>query len=160
MLLETAHRLKACATFRMLTLRKNPPMIETKIESSLQSDAKPQETSEWIEALDEIIDESGTERANFLIEKLLNRTAEFGAVAPGKINTPYCNTIPVDQEAPYPGDRAIERTIKSLIRWNAMAMVVRANKYDPGIGGHISTYASLATLSEVGHNHFFHARYD
>jgi pyruvate dehydrogenase E1 component len=160
MLLETAHRLKACATFRMLTLRKNPPMIETKIESSLQSDAKPQETSEWIEALDEIIDESGTERANFLIEKLLNRTAEFGAVAPGKINTPYCNTIPVDQEAPYPGDRAIERTIKSLIRWNAMAMVVRANKYDPGIGGHISTYASLATLSEVGHNHFFYAKYD
>ena len=69
------------------------------------------------------------------------------------------NTIPVEEEDPYPGDRAIERRIKSLVRWNAMAMVVRANKYDPGIGGHISTYASLATLLEVGHNHFFHARY-
>ena len=65
----------------------------------------------------------------------------------------------MDEEVPYPGDRAIERRIKSLIRWNAMAMVVRANKHDSGIGGHISTYASLATLAEVGHNHFFHAKH-
>src|SRR5437899_8001618 len=127
-------------------------MIDTKVESIVQSDANPQETSEWLEALDEIIDESGTQRATFLIGRLLNRALEFGAVAPGGLNTPYINTIPPDQEVQYPGDRKIERTIKSLIRWNAMAMVVRANKYDSGIGGHISTYASLATLSEVGHN--------
>ncbi|MGI8742947.1 MAG: pyruvate dehydrogenase (acetyl-transferring), homodimeric type [Bryobacteraceae bacterium] len=134
-------------------------MIEANIEPAIQSDVNPQETSEWLESLDEIIDQSGTERATFLLDKLLNRASEFGATTSAKINTPYINTIPVDQEVPYPGDRAIERQIKSLIRWNAMAMVVRANKYDAGIGGHISTYASLATLAEVGHNHFFHAKY-
>ena len=75
--------------------------------------------------------------------------------APPKVTTPYVNTIPVEEQVPYPGDRALERRIKSLIRWNAAAMVVRANKYDPNIGGHISTYASLATLTEVGFNHFF-----
>jgi pyruvate dehydrogenase E1 component len=78
---------------------------------------------------------------------------------PVHLNTPYVNTIPVEEESPYPGDRAMERRIKSLIRWNAMAMVHRQNKKDPGIGGHISTYSSLATLLEVGYNHFFHATY-
>ena len=78
---------------------------------------------------------------------------------PVQLNTPYVNTIRPEEEVPYPGDRAMERRIKSLIRWNAMAMVVRQNKYDAGIGGHISTYASLATLLEVGFNHFFHASY-
>jgi pyruvate dehydrogenase complex dehydrogenase (E1) component len=82
-----------------------------------------------------------------------------GAELPIHLNTPYVNTIRVEDEVPYPGDRAMERRIKSLIRWNAMAMVVRQNKYDAGIGGHISTYASLATLLEVGFNHFFHASY-
>ncbi len=82
-----------------------------------------------------------------------------GAELPVQLNTPYINTIRPEDEVPYPGDRAMERRIKSLIRWNAMAMVVRQNKYDPGIGGHISTYASLATLLEVGFNHFFHAQY-
>jgi len=75
------------------------------------------------------------------------------------LNTPYVNTIRVQEEEPYPGDRLIERRIKSLVRWNAMAMVHRQNKKDPGIGGHISTYSSLATLIEVGFNHFFRARY-
>ncbi len=134
-------------------------MIDTNLESAVRSDANPQETGEWLESFDEIIDQSGTERATFLLEKLLHRAAEFGVSTPSKLNTHYINTIPVDQEVPYPGDRAIERRIKSLIRWNAMAMVVRANKDDAGIGGHISTFASLATLSEVGHNHFFHGKY-
>jgi pyruvate dehydrogenase E1 component len=134
-------------------------MIATKPESEVQHDNNPQETSEWLESLDEVIDASGTDRARYLLEKLLNRAAQFGAAGAPGLHTPYINTIPVDEEVPYPGDRAIERRIKSLIRWNAMAMVVRANKYDNGIGGHISTYASLATLLEVGHNHFFHARY-
>ena len=134
-------------------------MIDTNIETHVQRDANPQETAEWLEALDQIIDETGTQRASFVLERLLNRAAEFGVTATAGVNTPYINTIPVDQEVPYPGDRKIERQIKSLVRWNAMAMVVRANKHDNGIGGHISTYASLATLAEVGHHHFFHGSY-
>ena len=134
-------------------------MIETKLEIPVQNDVNPQETAEWLEALDEIIDETGRVRASYLLEKLLDRAAAFGVTATTGLNTPYINTIPVDEELPYPGDRAIERRIKSLLRWNAMAMVVRANKYDNGIGGHISTYASLATLLEVGHNHFFHGSF-
>jgi pyruvate dehydrogenase E1 component len=132
-------------------------MLKTKEER--QTDLNPQETSEWLEALDQVVDEAGPDRANYLLEKLLSRAADFG-VAPPRVRTPYLNTIPVHEEVPYPGDRALERRIKSLVRWNAAAMVVRANKYDPNIGGHISTYASLATLSEVGFNHFFRGSYD
>jgi pyruvate dehydrogenase E1 component len=88
-----------------------------------------------------------------------NLRQQNGAEVPVHLNTPYINTIRAEDELPYPGDRAMERRIKSLIRWNAMAMVVRQNKYDAGIGGHISTYASLATLLEVGFNHFFRAAY-
>ena len=81
-----------------------------------------------------------------------------GVELPLQLTTPYINTIPADKQPPYPGNREIERRIKSIIRWNAMAMVVRANKRFPGIGGHISTYASAATLYEVGFNHFFRGR--
>jgi len=123
-------------------------------------DLDPLETAEWEEALDQVIDEAGPDRAAYLLEQLNQRARLSGAEMPIHLNTPYVNTISPDQEVPYPGDRAMERRIKSLIRWNAMAMVVRQNKYDSGIGGHISTYASLATLLEVGFNHFFHARYD
>jgi pyruvate dehydrogenase E1 component len=119
------------------------------------ADLNPQETSEWLEALEQIVEEEGPDRAAYLLQKVLERASYLGVSAPAKINTPYINTIPVQEQAPYPGDRAIERRIKSLIRWNAAAMVVRANKYDPNIGGHISTFASLATLAEVGFNHFF-----
>jgi pyruvate dehydrogenase E1 component len=122
-------------------------------------DLDPQETAEWMEALDQIIDEAGPDRAAFLLEQLTDRARAQGAGLPIHLNTPYVNTIPPEDELAYPGDRAMERRIKSLIRWNAMAMVVRQNKYDSGIGGHISTYASLATLLEVGFNHFFHASY-
>ncbi len=122
-------------------------------------DLNPQETSEWVEALDQVIDEAGPDRAAYLLEQLTERARVNGAELPIHLNTPYVNTIRPEDEVPYPGDRAMERRIKSLIRWNAMAMVVRQNKYDPGIGGHISTYASLATLLEVGFNHFFHAKY-
>ncbi len=133
-------------------------MLKTKEER--QTDLNPQETSEWLEALDQIVDEAGPDRAAYLLAKLMDRASEFGVPAAGRINTPYLNTIPAHEEAPYPGDRALERRIKSLIRWNAAAMVVRANKYDPNIGGHISTYASLATISEVGFNHFFRGSID
>src|SRR5580693_4073857 len=132
-------------------------MLETKVESS--ADANPQETTEWIESLDSVVEDGGSERASFLLARLIDHAALYGIQTPHKLTTPYINTIPLEEEVPYPGDREIERRIKSLNRWNAMAMVVRANKHDPGIGGHISTYASLATLTEVGHNHFFHGKH-
>ena len=122
-------------------------------------DLDPQETSEWVAALEEIIDQAGPDRAAFLLERLTDRARFEGVELPIQLNTPYVNTIRVEDEAPFPGDRAMERRIKSLVRWNAMAMVVHQNKHDAGIGGHISTYASLATLLEVGFNHFFHAKY-
>ena len=122
-------------------------------------DLDPRETAEWMEALDQVLDETGPDRAAYILEQLTERARFSGAELPIHLNTPYVNTIRVEDEVPYPGDRALERRIKSLLRWNAMAMVVRQNKYDPGIGGHISTYASLATLLEVGFNHFFHASY-
>ncbi|MBV9443861.1 MAG: pyruvate dehydrogenase (acetyl-transferring), homodimeric type, partial [Acidobacteriaceae bacterium] len=132
-------------------------MLKTKEER--ETDLNAQETSEWLEALDQVIDEAGNDRAAYLLDRLLARAAEFGVSAKETLNTPYWNTIPAHEEVPYPGDRALERRIKSLIRWNAAAMVVRANKYDPNIGGHISTYASLAAVSEVAFNHFFRASY-
>jgi pyruvate dehydrogenase E1 component len=132
-------------------------MLKTKVETP--DDLNPQETSEWVEALDEIIDEAGPDRASYLLERLMERAANLGVQVPLRWNTPYMNTIPPEEEVAYPGDRVLERHIKSLIRWNATAMVVRANKYDPNIGGHLATYASLATLLEVGYNHFFHGSY-
>ena len=118
-----------------------------------------QEIAEWIEAFDQVVDEEGASRGTQLLQALSKRAREAGVDVPVQLNTPYLNTIPVAEEVPYPGDRVIERRIKSLVRWNAMAMVHRQNKKDKGIGGHISTYSSLATLLEVGYNHFFHATY-
>src|SRR5208282_3250255 len=127
-----------------------------KIKADAPDDLNPQETSEWVEALDEIIDQAGPDRASYLLNRLMERAANFGVQPPLRWNTPYINTIATDEEVAYPGNRELERVIKSLVRWNAAAMVVRANKYDANIGGHIATYASLATLLEVGYNHFFH----
>ncbi len=123
------------------------------------ADLDPRETAEWIEALDQIVEGAGPDRATFLIDKLTDRARENGVTLPIRTTTPYVNTIQPWEESPYPGDRALERRIKSLTRWNAMAMVSHQNKYDEGIGGHIATYASLATLLEVGFNHFFHGSY-
>src|SRR5215831_494045 len=129
-------------------------MLQAKTEAP--DDLNPQETSEWVEALDEIVDEAGPDRAGYLLDRLMERAANLGVRVPLRRNTPYTNTIPPEEEAAYPGDRIIERNIKSLIRWNAVAMVVHANKLDANIGGHLATYASVATLFEVGYNHFFH----
>ncbi|MBI1744997.1 MAG: pyruvate dehydrogenase (acetyl-transferring), homodimeric type [Acidobacteria bacterium] len=118
-------------------------------------DSDSEETREWLESLDDVIDVQGPERMQFLLRKLLDRAHRKGLDLPFTANTPYVNTIAAGWQPVFPGDRIIERRIKSLIRWNAMAMVVRANKKYPGIGGHISTYASAATLYEVGFNHFF-----
>jgi len=125
------------------------------IKGEGHEDLDPQETQEWLEALDDIAEESGPGRIQFLLDQLTGRARDLGVEPQDRIQTPYLNTINVDDELPYPGDREMERKIKSIIRWNAMAMVVRANKHDDGIGGHISTFQSLATLVEVGYNHFF-----
>ncbi len=121
-------------------------------------DIDAQETSEWLEALEEVLRYQGPERVRFLLSEMLRASYAKGVAVPFSINTPYINTIPREQQPPFPGDRQIERRIKSIIRWNAMAMVVRANRKFPGIGGHISTYASAATLYEVGFNHFFRGK--
>ena len=116
------------------------------------------EVSEWIEAFDDVVAEDWQHGAE-LLETLRQRAREAGVPTPSEVTTPYHNTIPKHDEVPYPGDRQLERKIEALIRWNAMAMVHGQNKKDAGIGGHISTYSSLATLLEVGFNHFFRASY-
>ena len=123
--------------------------------SKTYKDTDPQETQEWIESIDDALEEHGYERTRFLLEELIEYAQSKGARLPFNTNTPFINTILPQDEPPYPGDREIERRVKSFARWNAMAMVVRANTNTPGIGGHISTYASSATLYEVALNHFF-----
>ena len=118
-------------------------------------DTDPQETQEWIESIDDALEEHGYERTRFLLEELIEYAQSKGARLPFNTNTPFINTILPQDQPDYPGNREIERKIKSFVRWNAMAMVVRANTNTPGIGGHISTYASSATLYEVAFNHFF-----
>jgi pyruvate dehydrogenase E1 component len=118
------------------------------------------ETQEWLESLDAVLENSGPDVAREILERLRAHATVSGIDLPFTANTPYANTIPARLEPLFPGDQALERRIKSLIRWNALAMVVRANKVEHNIGGHISTYASAATLYEVGFNHFFRARSD
>ena len=118
------------------------------------------EVAEWLESLDSVLESSGPEVAVEILERLRVHAKVAGLNLPFTANTPYVNTIPARLEAPFPGDQELERRIKSLIRWNAIAMVVRANRVEHNIGGHISTYASAATLYEVGFNHFFRARSD
>jgi len=123
--------------------------------SEKHKDTDPQETQEWLESIDDALEEHGFDRARFLLEQLIEHAQAKGARLPFNTNTPFINTILPSEQPEYPGDRKLERRIKSIIRWNAMAMVVRANTNTPGIGGHISTYASSATLYEVAFNHFF-----
>ncbi len=115
------------------------------------------ETEEWLAALDDVLNRDGTERANFLLQRLSARLTKTGTQLPYAITTPYRNTIPAHREAPMPGDLFMDRRIRSLIRWNALAMVVRANRRDGSLGGHISSFASSATLYDVGINYFFRA---
>jgi pyruvate dehydrogenase E1 component len=116
------------------------------------------EIQEWLESLDSVLESSGTDVAREILERLRAHATVSGIDLPFTANTPYANTIPARLEPLFPGDQQLERRIKSLIRWNALAMVVRANRVEHNIGGHISTYASAATLYEVGFNHFFRAR--
>ncbi|MCC5809769.1 MAG: pyruvate dehydrogenase (acetyl-transferring), homodimeric type [Ectothiorhodospiraceae bacterium] len=120
-------------------------------------DVDPQETREWIDALEAVIEEEGPERAHFLLESLVDKARRRGGHIPFKATTAYLNTIPPHMEQRSPGDHALEWQLRSIIRWNAMAMVLQANKEREGIGGHIASFASSATLYDVGFNHFWHA---
>ena len=128
------------------------PIIEKK-ESTIQvvngTDIDPLETQDWLESLSAVISKDGNHRAHFLIKELINKAYREGANIPYTQNTPYVNTIPPEAEVKSNGDQNIERRIRSLIRWNAAAMVVRANKKYPELGGHIGTFASAATLYDV-----------
>ncbi len=120
-------------------------------------DIDPQETQEWIDALEAVLEADGPERAHQLLESLIDKARRSGAHLPYSANTAYVNTIPPHQEPAFPGDGALEQRIRSYIRWNAMAMVVKANRVSSELGGHIATFASAATLYDVGFNHFWRA---
>jgi len=122
-------------------------------------DIDPQETREWLEALEGVLATQGPDRAHFLIEQLIDKARRSGAYLPFSANTAYINTIPHERQARIPGDQNIEHRIRSYTRWNAMAMVLRANKHT-NVGGHIASYASAATLYDVGFNHFWHGMSD
>jgi pyruvate dehydrogenase E1 component len=124
------------------------------------ADADPQETREWLDALEAVIAQEGPERAHFLLEQLIALGHQTGINMPYSANTDYTNTIPADQQPVTPGDYELEQKIRDYARWNAMVMVLRANRDDSGLGGHIASYASAATLYDIGFNHFWHAPSD
>ena len=129
-----------------------------KIEVLRNGDIDPIETQEWMESLSAVLEKDGKHRAQFLIKQLIEHSYKEGSDLVLSRNTPYINTIPPEEETKSPGDQNIERKIRALIRWNAAAMVVRANKKNPELGGHIGTFASAATLYDVGMNHFWRAK--
>jgi pyruvate dehydrogenase E1 component len=128
--------------------------------NDLQRDHDPEETREWLEALRSVLEREGPDRANFLLERLIGEARRAGAYIPYNANTAYLNTIPPEREERSPGDAELEHKIRSLVRWNAMATVIRANKESSELGGHIASFASAATLYDVGFNHFFRAAND
>ncbi|OWY62674.1 pyruvate dehydrogenase (acetyl-transferring), homodimeric type, partial [cyanobacterium TDX16] len=123
-------------------------------------DTDPNETQEWLDSLGAVVDARGKSRARFLVARLLERARELQVGIPASVSTPYVNSIPPEEEPWFPGDMEVERQIRAAIRWNAVAMVVRANHRADGIGGHLSTFASSAALYEVGFNHFFRGKED
>src|ERR1700752_5069432 len=126
----------------------------------MRNDLDPVETSEWREAFDSVIEFDGADRAEFLLDGLIGEARRTGVLVPYSANTPYLNTIPPHAQPTHPGDRAIEHRIRSLIRWNALAIVLRANKESSELGGHIASFQSAATLYDVGQMHFWHAPTD
>ena len=141
-------------TARQDAFREYEPLIPAGLPSQYV-DVDPDETQEWTRALDQVVDSAGAQRARFLMLSLLRRADERNVGVPSLRSTDYINTIPPEHEPWFPGDEDIERRIRSYIRWNAAIMVHRAQRPGVGVGGHISTYASAATLYEVGFNHFF-----
>ncbi len=122
------------------------------------TDKDPQETREWIESIESVIEQGGRERARYVLNRVLTSARRFRAAPVGPLTTDFVNTIPLEEEAPFPGDEHMEKRIRRLVRWNAAALVHRANVRFPGLGGHLSTYASSASLYEVGFNHFFRGK--
>ncbi|MFY7903390.1 MAG: pyruvate dehydrogenase (acetyl-transferring), homodimeric type, partial [Rubrivivax sp.] len=120
-------------------------------------DADPQETREWLEAFQSLVAREGRERGTYLLRRLLDAARAQQVPLPPVLNTPYVNTVTLDRQPPYPGDLVLEARISAIVRWNALAMVVRSNQHSAELGGHIATYASIADLFEVGFNHFFRA---
>src|SRR6202045_661686 len=142
-------------------MRNNPDGLELEMSMPHARDSaqvEDVELREWVDSLDFVLQEHGRERAAQILQRMQQHAAEAGVTLPFTANTPYINTIPASAQPPYPGNQEIERRIKSFARWNALAMVVRANREEPGIGGHISTYGAAATLYEGAFNHFFRAR--
>src|SRR5438067_1803719 len=140
--------------------RREPPGTRTwdALEDDMpMADTDPIETNEWLDALEGVIEVEGAERAHYLLERVLDGARRKGAPVPYSANTPYLNTIPPEREKPHPGDRTIEHRIRSFIRWNALAIVMRANKHSSELGGHIASFQSAATLYDVGFMHFWHA---
>src|SRR3989440_8146946 len=123
----------------------------------MPNDVDPVETREWLDALDAVLEFDGADRAYFLLDELIGEARRNGAAVPYSANTPYLNTIPPDRQQPHPGDRAIEHVLRSMIRWNAVAIVLRANRESSELGGHIASFQSAATLYDVGFQHFWHA---
>ena len=123
-------------------------------------DIDPQETQEWLEAIDAVLANEGTERAHFLLETLIDKARRSGAYLPYTATTAYVNTIPTHLQQRHPGNPDMERRIRALVRWNAIMTVLRANEKSPGVGGHIASFQSAATLYDVGFNHFFRAAND
>ncbi len=134
--------------------------LQTASTNGAGADIDSTETSEWLEAVDAVVEHDGPDRARQILAQAVQRAQLAGSGPIASITTPYVNTIPAEREAKLPGDPAIERRLRSIIRWNAMAMVVRANKTSSELGGHIASFQSLATLYEVGYNHFWHAPSD
>jgi pyruvate dehydrogenase E1 component len=118
-------------------------------------DPDPQETDEWLEAFDGMMLDAGPDRCRGLLSKLAERARQNGISCETLLNSPYCNTIPPHLQPPYPGNLDLERKITALIRWNALAMVMRSNRQSGELGGHLASYASSADLFETGFNHFF-----
>ncbi len=140
----------------MAAYEKSRPLIDGLI--SQVPDFDPEETSEWIESLDGLIDEAGGPRARYVLLNLLKRARERNVTIPSYMTSPYVNSIGVHDEPYFPGDEAMERKYRSWIRWNAAVLVTRAQRPEISVGGHISSYASVATLYEVGLNHFFRGK--
>jgi pyruvate dehydrogenase E1 component len=134
--------------------------VDIQSSNGAGADIDAAETSEWLEALDAVVAHDGLDRARSLLTRVVERAQAAGTGPIATLNTPYVNTISADREAPLPGDPELERRLRSIVRWNAMAMVVRANKVSSELGGHIASFQSLAVLYEVGFNHFWHAPSD
>ena len=134
-----------------------PPHLSPEAEMDRLQDIDPLETREWVDSLEAVLELEGPQRAHFLLEQLVDKARRSGAYLPYRAQTAYINTIPPHLEEPIPGDQALEARLRSYVRWNAVAMVLRAGKKDLELGGHIASFASAATLYDVGFNHFWHA---